>query len=133
MKRQIRRLNVDNVESETGEPDAAERVVVSKSDDNVLLQKFTAKTSGYVENTDVIESESESDITKRLKLLLKASQNDSIPSLPSVDAFRRKQEIEVVNKAMSSITRNNISDFENLIKAGATIVCERMEIRKVKP
>ena len=131
MKRQIRRLNVDNVESETGEPDAAERVVVSKSDDNVLLQKFTAKTSGYVENTDVIESESESDITKRLKLLLKASQNDSIPSLPSVDAFRRKQEIEVVNKAMSSITSNNISDFENLIKAGATIVCERMGIRNL--
>ena len=131
MKRQIRRLNVDNVESETGEPDAAERVVVSNSDDNVLLQEFTAKTSGYVENTDVIESESESDITKRLKLLLKAPQNDSIPSLPSVDAFRLKQEIEVVNKAMSSITSNNISDFENLIKAGATIVCERMGIRNL--
>ena len=131
MKRQIRRLNVDNVESETGEPDAAERVVVSNSDDNVLLQEFTAKTSGYVENTDVIESESESDITKRLKLLLKTPQNDSIPSLPSVDAFRLKQEIEVVNKAMSSITSNNISDFENLIKAGATIVCERMGIRNL--
>ena len=131
MKRQIRRLNVDNVESETGEPDAAERVVVSNSDDNVLLQEFTAKTSGYVENNDVIESESESDITKRLKLLLKAPQNDSIPSLPSVDAFRLKQEIEVVNKAMSSITSNNISDFENLIKAGATIVCERMGIRNL--
>ena len=131
MKRQIRRLNVDNVESETGEPDAAERVVVSNSDDNVLLQEFTAKTSGFVENTDVIESESESDITKRLKLLLKAPQNDSIPSLPSVDAFRLKQEIEVVNKAMSSITSNNISDFENLIKAGATIVCERMGIRNL--
>ena len=131
MKRQIRRLNVDNVESETGEPDAAERVVVSNSDDNVLLQEFTAKTSSYVENTDVIESESESDITKRLKLLLKAPQNDSIPSLPSVDAFRLKQEIEVVNKAMSSITSNNISDFENLIKAGATIVCERMGIRNL--
>ena len=122
---------MDNVESETGEPDAAERVVVSNSDDNVLLQEFTAKTSGYVENTDVIESESERDITKRLKLLLKAPQNDSIPSLPSVDAFRLKQEIEVVNKAMSSITSNNISDFENLIKAGATIVCERMGIRNL--
>ena len=122
---------MDNVESETGEPDAAERVVVSNSDDNVLLQEFTAKTSGYVENTDVIESESESDITKRLKLLLKTPQNDSIPSLPSVDAFRLKQEIEVVNKAMSSITSNNISDFENLIKAGATIVCERMGIRNL--
>ena len=122
---------MDNVESETGEPDAVVKVVVSKSDDNVLLQEFTAKTSGYVENTDVIESESESDITKRLKLLLKASQNDSIPSLPSVDAFRRKQEIEVVNKAISSITSNNISDFENLIKAGATIVCERMGIRNL--
>ena len=122
---------MDNVESETGEPDAAERVVVSNSDDNVLLQEFTAKTSRYVENTDVIESESASDITKRLKLLLKTPQNDSIPSLPSVDAFRLKQEIEVVNKAMSSITSNNISDFENLIKAGATIVCERMGIRNL--
>ena len=35
---------------------------------------------------------------------------------------------------MSSIILNDISDFKNLIKAGATIVCERMRIRKsVKP
>ena len=31
---------------------------------------------------------------------------------------------------MSSITLNDISDFKNLIKAGATIVCERIGIRK---
>ena len=31
---------------------------------------------------------------------------------------------------MSSIILNHISDFKNLIKAGATIVCERMETRK---
>ena len=31
---------------------------------------------------------------------------------------------------MSKITLNDISDFENVIKAGATIVCERMEIKK---
>ena len=31
---------------------------------------------------------------------------------------------------MSSITLNDISDFKNLIKAGAIIVCERMGIRK---
>ena len=42
-----------------------------QSDDNVLHQKFTAGTSGYVEDAGLIESESESDITKRLKLLLK--------------------------------------------------------------
>ena len=35
---------------------------------------------------------------------------------------------------MSSIVLNDISDFKNLIKAGATTVCERMRIRKfVKP
>ena len=31
---------------------------------------------------------------------------------------------------MSSITLNGISDFKNLIKTGATTVCERMGIRK---
>ena len=31
---------------------------------------------------------------------------------------------------MSSTVLNDISDFKNLIKAGATIVCERMGIRK---
>ena len=35
---------------------------------------------------------------------------------------------------MSTIILNDISDFKNLIKAGATIVCEKMGIRKsVKP
>ena len=35
---------------------------------------------------------------------------------------------------MPNITFNDISDFKNLIKAGATIVCERMWIKKsVKP
>ena len=35
---------------------------------------------------------------------------------------------------MSSIALNDVSDFKNFIKAGATIVCERMGIRKsVKP
>ena len=31
---------------------------------------------------------------------------------------------------MSSIILNDVRDFKNLIKAGATIVCERMRIRK---
>ena len=48
----------------------------------------------------------------------------------SVDVFRLKQKTGEVNKAMSSVTLNNISDFKNLIKAGATIVFGRMEIRK---
>ena len=45
-----------------------------------------------------------------------------------------KRETEEVNKAMSSIILNDISDFKNLIKADETIVCERMGITKsVKP
>ena len=45
-----------------------------------------------------------------------------------------KRETEKINKAMSSITLNDISDFKNLMKADATIVCERMGIKKsVKP
>ena len=35
---------------------------------------------------------------------------------------------------MSSIILNDVSDFKNLVKAGATTVCERMGIKKsVKP
>ena len=68
LKRQVRRLHVDSVENERGEPDAAEDEVVTQSDDNVLLQEFTARASGYFEDTGVTESES--DITKRLKLTL---------------------------------------------------------------
>ena len=108
------------------------RLVVTQPDDNVLLQEFTARSSGYIEDTGVIENES--DITKRLNLFVKKPQNDSIPSLRSTDAFQLKQETEEINKAMSSITLNDISDFGNIIKAGATIVWQRMGIRKsVKP
>ena len=97
-----------------------------------MLQEFTAGASGCVEDTRV--GESASDITKRLKLLLKNQKNNPIPSLRSANAFRLKQETEEVTKAMSSITLNDISDFKNLIKAGAISVCERMRIRKsVKP
>ena len=111
-KRQIKQLHVDNVDVETGEHDSVEEEVVTQSDDNVLLQKFTDGASGYVEDIGVIESES--DITKRLKLLLKNPKNDSFPSLRSAHAFRLKQETEKVNKAMSSITLNDIGDFKNL-------------------
>ena len=58
------------------------------SDDNVLLQKFTARVSYYVEDTGVTETDS--GTTKGLKLLLKNSQRD--PSLQSFDAFQLKQE-----------------------------------------
>ena len=134
LKRQIKKLHVDIVESETGELDAVEEGVVTQSDNNVLLQEFTAGASGYVEDTCAIESEIENDITKRLKLLLKPPKSDPVSSLQSADAVRLKQETEKVNKAISSITLNNIINFENLIKAGVTIACERMEIRKcVKP
>ena len=64
LKRQIKQLHVDSVEIETGELDRVEEVV-TQSNDNVLLQ----------EGTGVIESESESDITKWLKLLLKNPKN----------------------------------------------------------
>ena len=132
LKRQIKLLHVDSVECETGKLDRSDEKVVTQSDDNVLLQEFTAGASGCVEDTRV--SESASDITKRLKLLLKNPKNDPIPSLRSANAFRLKQEIEEVTKAMSSIALNDISDFKNLIKAGAISVCERMGIRKsVKP
>ena len=63
LKRQIRRLHVDSVKSETEEPDAAEEEVVTQSND-VLLQEYPARASGYVDDTFVIECESESDITK---------------------------------------------------------------------
>ena len=129
LKRQIKKLHVGSVGSERGELDPAEEEIVTQSDYNVLLQEFTAGASGYVEETGVIESEIESDITKRLKLLLKNSKTNPIPSLRSADAFQLKQETEEVNKAMFSITLKNISDFKNLIKAGATILCERMEIK----
>ena len=132
LKRQIKLLHVDSVECETGKLDRSDEKVVTQSDDNVLLQEFTAGASGCVEDTRV--SESANDITKRLKLLLKNPKNDPIPSLRSANAFRLKQETEEVTKAMSSITLNDISDFKNLIKAGAISVCERMGIRKsVKP
>ena len=129
LKRQIKQLHVDNVDVEAGELEAVEEEVVTRPD-NVLLKKVTAGASGYVEDTGVIESGSENVITKRLKLLLKNQKNDPIPSMRSADAFRLKQEREEVNKAISSITLNDISDFKNLIEAGATIVCERMGIRK---
>ena len=50
---------------------------MTQSDDNVLLQEFAAAASGYVEDTGVIESESETDIMKQLKLLLKNPQKGS--------------------------------------------------------
>ena len=66
LKRQIKKLHMDSVKSETGELDAAEEEVVTQSDDNGLLQEFTAGASGYVEDASVIETESESGITKWL-------------------------------------------------------------------
>ena len=125
---------MDSVESETGGLDAAEEEVVTQSDDNVLLQEFAAVACSYVEDAGVIQSESESDPTKWLKQVLKSSKNDPIPSLRSANAFRLTQETEEVNKAMSRITLNDISDSKNLFKADATIVFERMGIRKsLKP
>ena len=46
---------------------------------DVLLHEATAGASGYVEDAGVIESES--DITKRQKLLHKNPINDIIPLL----------------------------------------------------
>ena len=117
---------MDSVECETGELDRSDKEVLTHSDDNVFLQEFTAGARGCVEDTHV----SASDITKRLKLLLKNPKNDPIPSLQSANIFRLKQETEKVTKVMSSITLNDISDFKNLIKAGAISVCEGMGIRK---
>lgn len=49
--------------------------------DNVLLQEFTARASGYFEDTGVTESKSESDIMKGLIQLLKNLKNDPISSM----------------------------------------------------
>ena len=48
----------------------------------------------------------------------------------SGDAFRLKQEKEEVSKTMPSITLNDINDFKNIIKGAATVVSEKMRIRK---
>ena len=85
LKRQIKQLHVDSVECETGKLDRPDEKVVTQSDDNVLLQEFTAGASGCVEDTHV--SESASDVKKRLKLLLKNPKNDPISSLRSANAF----------------------------------------------
>ena len=77
LKRQIKQLHVDSVECETRELDRADKEVVTQ--DNVLLQEFPAGARDCFEVTGV--SESASDITKRLKLLLKNPQNDPVPSL----------------------------------------------------
>ena len=66
LQRQIKQLHVDSVECETRELDGADEGVVTQ--DNLLLQEFTALASSYVEDNGV--SESASDIAKRLKLLL---------------------------------------------------------------
>ena len=66
LKRQNKQLHVDIVEVETGEIDAAEKEVVTQSDDNILPQEFTDGASSYLEDAGVIQSESESDTTKRL-------------------------------------------------------------------
>ena len=131
LKKQIKRLQVDSIESETGELDATEEEVVTQPDNNVLLQEFTAGASGYVDNAGVIESESERYTTKRLMLLLKSPKNDPIPSLRSGHAFPLKQETEELHNEMSSITLNDISDFKDLIKAGAATAYERIGIRNL--
>ena len=71
---------MDSVESQRGEPDAAEDEVVTQSDD-VLLQEFTARASVYFEDTGVTESES--DITKRLKLTLSPPPPPPCPPPPN--------------------------------------------------
>ena len=54
---------------------------MTQSDNNLLLQEFTAGVRGYVVDSGAIESESESDIIKRLKRILKNPKNDPISSL----------------------------------------------------
>ena len=83
LKWQIKKLHVDSAESETGELEAAEEEVVTHSDDKGLIQEFIAGASGYVDDAGVIESDSESNKTKWLKLLLKKPKNDPILSLRS--------------------------------------------------
>ena len=51
-------------------------------------------------------------ISKTAKTITEKPENDPIPSLRYVNAFRVKQKTEEVTKAMSSITLNEISDFK---------------------
>ena len=67
----------------------------------MLLQKFTARACGYVENTGVVESES--GATKELKLLLKTSQKD--PSLQSLDTFQLKQEEDMIKVILRILSK----------------------------
>ena len=67
----------------------------------MLLQKFTARACGYVENTGVVESES--GATKGLKLLLKTSQKD--PSLQSLDTFQLKQEEDMIKVILRILSK----------------------------
>ena len=130
LKRQIKQLHVESVGCGSREFDRADEEVVTQ--DNVLLEEFTAGASGCFQDTSV--SESASDITKRLKQLLKNPKKDPILSRRSANVFRLKQETEEVSKAMSIVILDDISNFKNLIKDGAISVCERMGIRKsVKP
>ena len=96
MKRQIKQLHIDSVEAETGEVDTAEEEVVIESPNNVLFQDVMVGDSGYGENVGVIESNSESDITKRLKELLKNPNNDPIPLLLFANSFRQCWKLKIL-------------------------------------
>ena len=67
--------------------------IATQSADNVFFQEFIDGASGYAEDNGVIEYESKSekdDITKRLKELLKTTQNDQIRSVRSADVSSYK-------------------------------------------
>ena len=68
-KSEIKQLHVDSVEAVAGDFDTAEEEVVTQSADNALLQEVIGRASGYVEDTGVIQSESESDLMKWLEEL----------------------------------------------------------------
>ena len=103
---------MNSTKSETGELDTAEEEVVTQSDENVLLQKFTARVMDMLRTMVKWcnwEPEWEWEwYNKTAKAITKKPQNDPIPSPRSADAFGMKQGAKKVNKAMCIVILNDI-------------------------
>ena len=114
LKRKTYKLHVNSSENKTGESDTAGDEVVTQS------------VQG--------ESESESDITKRQTLLQKNPQKwshfvSTISGCILTETGNKRSQQSKFHYYL-----NWYSDFMNLIKACATLIWERMEIKKlVKP
>lgn len=87
------------------------------------------------------ESESIRDMTgeqkliyDRIKARLQEDNNNIICNLKKADQWKLNYETQKVNKVLNYIRTNNITDTNNLIKAGSMVVVENMgmDVRKKK-